>query len=96
MEQALERTADAEVYIGSHNWPVWGKAHIREFITQHRDVYKYTHDQTVRLINAGLTPREIADTMKLPPSLSNYLGTRGYYGDLRHNVKAVYRFYMGA
>ena len=21
---------------------------------------------------------------------------RGYYGDLRHNVKAVYQFYMGA
>ncbi len=96
MEQALEQTADAEVYIGSHNWPVWGKAHIREFITKHRDVYKYTHDQTVRLINAGLTPREIADTVKLPKSLADYLGARGYYGDLRHNVKAVYQFYMGA
>ncbi|MEI8325918.1 MAG: alkyl sulfatase dimerization domain-containing protein, partial [Betaproteobacteria bacterium] len=96
MEQALEQTADAEVYIGSHNWPVWGKAHIREFITKHRDVYKYTHDQTVRLINAGLTPREIADTVKLPKSLAEYLGARGYYGDLRHNVKAVYQFYMGA
>ncbi len=96
MEQALEQTADAEVYIGSHNWPVWGKAHIREFITKHRDVYKYTHDQTLRLINAGLTPREIADTVKLPKSLADYLGARGYYGDLRHNVKAVYQFYMGA
>ena len=96
MEQALEQTADAEVYIGSHNWPVWGNANIRKFITMHRDVYKYTHDQTVRLINAGYTPREIADTVKLPKSLSDYLGSRGYYGDLRHNVKAVYQFYMGA
>ena len=96
MDQALEQTADAEVYIGSHNWPVWGKTQIREFIAKHRDVYKYTHDQTVRLINAGLTPREIADTVKLPQSLSNFLGARGYYGDLRHNVKAVYQFYMGA
>ena len=34
--------------------------------------------------------------MKLPKSLSDYLGSRGYYGDLRHNVKAVYQFYMGA
>ena len=96
MDQALAQTADAEVYIGSHNWPIWGNAQIREFITKHRDVYKYTHDQTVRLINAGLTPREIADTVKLPKSLADYLGTRGYYGDLRHNVKAVYQFYMGA
>ena len=96
MDQALVQTADAEVYIGSHNWPIWGNAQIKEFITKHRDVYKYTHDQTVRLINAGLTPREIADTVKLPKSLADYLGTRGYYGDLRHNVKAVYQFYMGA
>ncbi|MGI9133263.1 MAG: alkyl/aryl-sulfatase, partial [Rhodoferax sp.] len=96
MQQALEQTAEAEIYIGSHNWPLWGNANIRRFITMHRDVYKYTHDQTVRLINAGYTPREIADMVQLPPSLSGYFGTRGYYGDLRHNVKAVYQFYMGA
>ncbi len=65
------------------------------FTTKHRDVYKYTHDQTVRLINAGYTPREIAEMVKLPASLSDYFGARGYYGDLRHNVKAVYQFYMG-
>ncbi len=95
MEQALEQTKEAEVFIGSHHWPIWGNARIQEFITKHRDVYKYTHDQTVRLINAGYTPREIAEMVQLPASLSNYFGARGYYGDLRHNVKAVYQFYMG-
>ena len=95
MEQALEQTKDSEVFIGSHHWPIWGNARIQEFITKHRDVYKYTHDQTVRLINAGYTPREIAEMVQLPASLSNYFGARGYYGDLRHNVKAVYQFYMG-
>jgi alkyl sulfatase BDS1-like metallo-beta-lactamase superfamily hydrolase len=96
MQQALDQTADAEVYFGQHNWPVWGHQRIAEFITKHRDVYKYTHDQTVRLINAGYTPREIADMVKLPKSLESYFGARGYYGDLRHNVKAVYQFYLGA
>jgi len=96
MQQALDQLSDAEIYVGQHNWPIWGKARIAEFITMHRDVYKYTHDQTVRLLNAGLTPREIADKVILPKSLSNYFGTRGYYGDLRHNTKAVYQFYMGA
>lgn len=96
MDQALEQVQDADIYIGSHNWPVWGRANIQKLITMHRDVYKFTHDQTVRLINAGFTPREIADTVKLPRSLSEYFGARGYYGDLRHNVKAVYQFYMGA
>lgn len=50
----------------------------------------------MRLINAGLTPREIADKVKLPKSLESHFGARGYYGDLRHNVKAVYQFYLGA
>ena len=96
MQQALEQLVDAEVYFGQHNWPIWGNARIAEFITKHRDVYKYTHDQTVRLTNAGYTPREIADKVKLPKSLASYPGTRGYYGDLRHNVKAVYQLYIGA
>jgi len=96
LDQALEQSADADVYFAQHNWPIWGHARIAEFITMHRDVYKYTHDQTVRLINAGLTPREIAATVKLPKSLAGYFGARGYYGDLRHNVKAVYQFYIGA
>jgi alkyl sulfatase BDS1-like metallo-beta-lactamase superfamily hydrolase len=96
MQQALDQLGDSEIYFGQHNWPIWGNARIAEFIAKHRDVYKYTHDQTVRLINAGYTPREIADTVKLPKSLSDHFGARGYYGDLRHNLKAVYQFYLGA
>ncbi len=96
LQEAIDKLGDAEVYFGQHNWPVWGNARIAEFITKHRDLYKYTHDQTVRLINAGHTPREIADMIKLPKSLASFPGVRGYYGDLRHNVKAVYQFYLGA
>ncbi|MBC7918391.1 MAG: MBL fold metallo-hydrolase [Rhodoferax sp.] len=96
MDQALKQVKDVDVYMASHNWPVWGNGNIQKLITLHRDVYKYTHDQTVRLINAGHTPREIADMVKLPKSLSESFGARGYYGDLRHNVKAVYQFYLGA
>ena len=96
LQEALDQAADADVYFGQHNWPVWGTARIAAFITAHRDVYKYTHDQTVRLINAGYTPREIADRVRLPASLQAAFGARGYYGDVRHNVKAVYQLYMGS
>ncbi len=95
LDEALEQTADAEVYFASHNWPVWGKARIAEFISKHRDAYRYLHDQTVRLMNAGHTPREIAEMVKLPKSLASFFGVRGYYGDVRHNVKAIYQFYLG-
>jgi alkyl sulfatase BDS1-like metallo-beta-lactamase superfamily hydrolase len=96
LQEALDQLGDAEVYFAQHNWPIWGNDRIREFITRHRDVYKYTHDQTVRLINAGYTPNEIAEKIQLPKSLASFYGTRGYYGDLRHNVKAVYQLYLGA
>ncbi|MFC4655362.1 alkyl/aryl-sulfatase [Rheinheimera marina] len=96
MQQALDQLGTAEVYFGQHNWPLWGHQRIREFITKHRDLYKYLHDQTIRLANAGYTPREIADEISLPQSLASYFGTRGYYGDLRHNVKAIYQLYLGA
>jgi alkyl sulfatase BDS1-like metallo-beta-lactamase superfamily hydrolase len=30
MEQALEQTKGAEIYMASHNWPVWGNANIQK------------------------------------------------------------------
>lgn len=95
LQQALDRLGGIDIYIAQHNQPIWGEQRIRQFVTAHRDVYKYTHDQTVRLINQGYTAREIAEMVQLPKSLAQQLGVRGYYGDLRHNVKAVYQFYLG-
>ncbi len=95
LDEAVEQNADTEVYFGSHNWPVWGPENVAEFISKQRDMYRYIHDQTVRLMNAGYTPNEIANRVKLPKSLATYFGVRGYYGDIRHNVKAVYQFYLG-
>lgn len=96
LDQALEQNTDTQVYFSQHTWPIWGNARIANFIKTHRDVYKYMHDQTVRLMNAGYTPREIAEMVKLPKSLAGQFGARGYYGDVRHNVKAIYQFYLGA
>ena len=95
LDQALEHTAGAEVVFNQHHWPVWGQARIREFIEMQRDSYKFIHDQTVRLMNAGLTGPEIAETLQMPPALQAHLNVHGYYGTLRHNVKAVYQFYLG-
>ncbi|MGH8443428.1 MAG: alkyl/aryl-sulfatase [Nevskiaceae bacterium] len=95
LDDALGRLDGIDVYFASHNWPVWGRERIAQFIGAQRDVYKYTHDQTVRLINAGETMSEIAEQVQLPESLARQFTARGYYGDLRHNVKAVYQFYLG-
>jgi alkyl sulfatase BDS1-like metallo-beta-lactamase superfamily hydrolase len=86
---------EAEVLLGQHHWPVWGNANVRTYLKQQRDLYKYLHDQTMRLINHGLTPSEIADTIKMPESLEGAWHTRGYYGHYRHNVKAIYQRALG-
>ncbi|WP_333607071.1 alkyl/aryl-sulfatase [Arsukibacterium sp.] len=96
LQEALEQLYDTEVYFGQHHWPVWGQEPIREFISKQRDLYKYLHDQTIRLANAGYTPLDIAEQIQLPASLATYFANRGYYGDIRHNVKAIYQFYLGA
>lgn len=88
--------ADAEVIFASHHWPRWGREDIVRFLIQQRDLYKLIHDQTLRLANHGLTATEIAEELTLPPSLAAEWHTRGLYGTLNHNAKAVYHRYLGA
>jgi alkyl sulfatase BDS1-like metallo-beta-lactamase superfamily hydrolase len=95
LDQSLAWTAESDVVFTQHHWPVWGKDNIRQSITMQRDAYKYIHDQTVRMLNAGLTGPEIADKLRMPKSLQDYLNVRAYYGTVRHNARAVYQFYMG-
>jgi alkyl sulfatase BDS1-like metallo-beta-lactamase superfamily hydrolase len=85
----------ADAMCGQHHWPVWGCDRIDTMIRQQRDLYKFAHDQTIRLMNHGLTASEIAETIKLPASLDGAWHARGYYGHIRHNVKAIYQKYLG-
>jgi alkyl sulfatase BDS1-like metallo-beta-lactamase superfamily hydrolase len=95
LDDALAWSAGSEVLFNQHHWPVWGAERIRAFIGLQRDAYRYIHDQTVRMMNAGLTAPEIAQTLRLPKALHDHLSVRGYYGTVRHNVYAVYQFYLG-
>src|SRR6266849_5726346 len=85
----------ADAMCGQHHWPVWGVERIDTMIRQQRELYKFAHDQTIRLMNHGLTATEIAETIKLPASLDGAWHARGYYGHIRHNVKAIYQKYLG-
>jgi alkyl sulfatase BDS1-like metallo-beta-lactamase superfamily hydrolase len=84
-----------EVLFASHHWPRWGSGEADLFLRQQRDLYKFIHDQTLRLANHGLTAIEIAEVLELPPSLKREWHTRDYYGTLNHNAKAVYQRYLG-
>jgi alkyl sulfatase BDS1-like metallo-beta-lactamase superfamily hydrolase len=84
-----------EVQFASHHWPIWGREEALEYLTKQRDLYKFIHDQTLRLANHGYTKEEIADRIRLPDALGHEFANRGYYGTVHHNVRAVYVKYLG-
>jgi alkyl sulfatase BDS1-like metallo-beta-lactamase superfamily hydrolase len=96
LTEAINLFADqADVAFASHHWPTWGRDQIVAFLSLQRDLYGYLHDQTLRLLNAGYTGIEIAEMIQLPPALEGAWHTRGYYGSVSHNVKAIYQRYLG-
>ena len=58
-------------------------------------MYKFIHDQTLRLANHGYTKEEIAEQLTLPDSLGLEFYNRDYYGTVHHNARAVYVKYLG-
>jgi alkyl sulfatase BDS1-like metallo-beta-lactamase superfamily hydrolase len=96
LDEAIELFgADSDVLFAGHHWPRWGQERIVDYLSKQRDLYAYLHDQTLRLINAGLTGPEIAEELELPPELASAWHCRGYYGSVSHNVRAVYQRYLG-
>lgn len=96
INETIERYGDkAVVKFQSHHWPVWGNDRIVPYLKKQRDIYKFTHDQSVRLMNKGYNGEEISEMLRLPEELETNWATRGYYGTLKHNSRAVYQRYMG-
>ncbi|MDI1301921.1 MAG: alkyl sulfatase dimerization domain-containing protein [bacterium] len=95
IDNSIDSYPDTEVMFISHHWPVWGKERISALMKEQRDTFRYIHDQTLRMANQGYGPRDIAEQMTLPKSLQTHYWNRGYYGTLKHNVKAVYQMYFG-
>ena len=81
IDEAIDLFGNADIYFASHHWPIWGNQKIIDFLEKQRDLYQYIHDQTMRLANAGYTPREIAEQVKLPDIAGHVLLQPGL---LRH------------
>ena len=84
-----------DILIAQHHWPVWDQQAAKAFLSTQRDLYKYIHDQSVRLMNQGNRPDQIAEQLRLPQSLASQWIARDYYGTLRHNARAIYQKYLG-
>ncbi|MDW9393082.1 alkyl sulfatase dimerization domain-containing protein [Sinorhizobium meliloti] len=96
LNQALTMWGDeAEIIFAQHHWPTWGNDNVKELLSKQRDLYRYINDQTLHMVNQGMTMREIAEAFKLPDSLAKFWANRGYYGSVYHDVAATYVLYLG-
>ena len=96
IDETLVRWGDqAQVHYGPHTWPVFGNGNVVAFLEGQRDMYKYIHDQSLRLANQGLTPLEAAEIVRLPEAIGGKWYNRYYHGGLHHNVRAVFHKELG-
>ena len=86
---------DAEYLFPSHTKPIIGKENIEEILTIYRDAIQYIHDQTIRLMNEGLYPDQIAELIKLPEHIANSPYLYEFYGTVRWSVKSIFNGYLG-
>ncbi len=85
----------SDTVASSHCWPRFGQNEVKGWLVGQRDNYRYLHDQTVRMMNKGMTQTEIAEALKAPPAIASQWFNKGYYGTYSHNSKAIYQYYLG-
>jgi len=89
------RLLGAEYLVPHHTRPITGADRIFETLTNYRDAIQYVHDQTIRLMNQGLSPLEIVEQVNLPPHLARQPYLHEYYGTVPWSVRAIFDGYLG-
>jgi len=84
-----------EVIIPSHTEIIRGADMAHNILTDYRDAIQFVHDQTVRGMNKGLTPDELAEKVILPKHLQSSEWLQEFYGKTEWSVRTVFDGYMG-
>lgn len=84
-----------EVIVPSHTEVIRGAETAYKILTDYRDAIQFVHDQTVRGMNKGLTPDELAETVILPEHLQKNEWLQEFYGKTKWSVRTVFDGYMG-
>ncbi len=89
------KTFNPEFLFPSHTKPIIGKEAIQNVLNTYRDAIQFVHDQTIRLMNQGMYPDEIAEKIKLPESIADSPYLKEFYGTVRWSVKSIFNGYLG-
>ena len=95
--QSLDTMRDLkpEYLVPCHTRPIVGAERIREILTNYRDAIQYVHDQSIRGLNAGLTPDELAERIQLPPHLAEAPYLQPFYGKVSWSVRSMFTGNLG-
>ena len=91
----MMRYLEPEYLIPSHTRPLIGKDKINSILTTYRDGIQFIHDQTIRLMNTGLSPDEIAEVIALPKHLGDSPFLQEFYGSPAWSARNVFSGYLG-
>ena len=89
------KTFNSEFLFPSHTKPIIGQEKIQDALNIYRDAIQYIHDQTIRLMNQGLYPDEIAEVIELPKNIADSPYLYEFYGTVRWSVKSIFNGYLG-
>lgn len=89
------RALKPAILVPSHTQPLVGEALIDRTLTDYRDGIRYLYDQTLRYINQGLTPDEIAARIRLPAHLAASPFLQEFYGKPSWSARSVFAGNLG-
>lgn len=96
LQQSIDMFGDeTEVLFTSHHWPTWGNDRVVAHLRSQRDLFRFIHDQVMRMANSGMTPKEIGEVIRLPQGLATTWACRSYYGTVYHDAVAQYNLRLG-
>lgn len=81
--------------VPGHTRPLVGKERATEVLTHYRDAVRHVFEETIKGINEGKTPDELAAQVRLPEHLQNLDYLREYYGNIEWGVRAIFSGYLG-
>jgi alkyl sulfatase BDS1-like metallo-beta-lactamase superfamily hydrolase len=84
------RDFDIEYLVPGHGQVMTGASSIQEMLQDYRDRMQYVLDQSIRLINQGNTPDELAEKITMPKNLQTEPFGMEYYGNVDVSARNVY------
>jgi alkyl sulfatase BDS1-like metallo-beta-lactamase superfamily hydrolase len=89
------RALKPEYLVPSHTRPLAGADFIYNTLTDYRDAIRYVYDQSIRLINQGLMPDELATRIQLPPHLAKSPFLQAFYGKPSWSARNIFNGNLG-